>query len=393
MKRTYRIHPADYAIGDSERLYERMAAKGWVLEKRGTALSRFRREAPQRLRYRIELAQPEFLEGADLPEEQRELYEDCGWHLAAHCGVTYVFCAQEDGDAPPELYTDPRGQVQMLRSLRRTYRWGWLWAFLLVALLFFMVWVTNDGDFPRAVQDFAAQWRLSWTAGTSIVLLYLVLLAEIFYSGIYGWARTAALTRRLQRGLPIDRSDHRAGRIAHGAVRGALGLAIAVLAVLSVAQYAGTKTYEMPAEADGPYLTIADLGHEGTRTEMLTGVSPAKVEVTRSLLATVYNTHECVETADGDTIWIYQDVYCLDSPEQARALLPALMETATFGRPESFEPVWVEGLDEAYWDGMDSVAQKGSLAYSITVNYYSTADGEAYDVLRALGAADFSAWQ
>lgn len=111
MKRTYRIHPADYAIGDSERLYERMAAKGWVLEKRGITLSRFRREAPQRLRYRIELAQPEFLEGADLPEEQRELYEDCGWHLAAHCGVTYVFCAQEDGDAPPELYTDPRGQV------------------------------------------------------------------------------------------------------------------------------------------------------------------------------------------------------------------------------------------------------------------------------------------
>ena len=45
MKRTYRIHPADYAIGDSERLYERMAAKGWVLEKRGITLSRFRREA------------------------------------------------------------------------------------------------------------------------------------------------------------------------------------------------------------------------------------------------------------------------------------------------------------------------------------------------------------
>lgn len=307
--------------------------------------------------------------------------------------MTYVFCAQEDGDAPPELYTDPRGQVQMLRSLRRSYRWSWLWAFLLVGLLFFMVWATNDGDFPRALQDFAAQWRLSWTMGTSIVLLYLALLAEIFYNGIYGWARTEALTRRLQKGLPIDRSDHRAGRIAHGAVRGALGLAIAVLAVLSVAQYAGTKTYEMPAEADGPYLTIADLGHEGTRTEMLEGVDPATVEVTRSLAATVYNTHECVETADGDTIWIYQDVYCMDSPEQARALLPALMETATFGRPESFEPVWIEGLDEAYWDGMDSVAQKGSLAYSITVNYYSTADGEAYDVLRALGAADFSAWQ
>ena len=393
MKRTYRIHPADYAIGDSERLYERMAARGWILEKRGATLSRFRRAAPQALRYRIELAQPEFLEGADLPEEQRQLYEDCGWHLAAHCGVTYVFCAQKDGDAPPELYADPRGQAQTVRALRKNYRYSWLWAFALLAFLFFTVWVTNDGDFPRAVQDFAAQWQLAYVVGTSIELLYLVLLAWILYGAIYGWARTEALTRRLQKGLPIDRGDHRAGRAANGAVRIALGLAVLVLAALSVAQYAGTKTYEMPARADGPYLTIADLGHEGERTEMLTGVDPATVEVTRSLLAAVYNTHECVETKDGDTIWIYQDVYCLDSPAQAQALLPALMETATFGRPESFEPVWVDGLEEAYWDGMDSVAQKGNLAYSITVNYYSTGDDEAYDVLRALGAADFSAWQ
>ena len=394
MKRTYRIHPADYAIGDCERLYERMAARGWILEKRGATLSRFRREAPQRLRYRIEFAQPEFLgEGSELPEEQRELYEDCGWHLVARCGVTYVFCAEADGDAPPELYTDPRGQVQMLRYLRRNYRWGWLWAFLLVAFLFFMVWVTNDGSFPRAVQNFAAQWRLSWVVGTSILLLYLAVLAEILYNGIYGAACAAALTRRLRKGLPIDRSDHRVRRILHGAVRGVLGAFIAGMAVLSLVQYLGIQKYDMPAEADGPYLTIADLGYEGTRTEMLPDVNPASVEVNHSLVATIYSTHECVETDEGNTVWIYQDVYCMRSPEEARALLPALMDTATFSGSEDFEPVWIEGLDEAYWHGMDSVAQKGNLAYSITVNYYSRGDDKAYDVLRALGQADFSHWE
>ena len=70
----YRFHPGDYAVGENEAFYAVQAAKGWRLEKRGAHLSRFRKEAPQALTYRIEYSAPAFLEEQDLPAAQVELY-------------------------------------------------------------------------------------------------------------------------------------------------------------------------------------------------------------------------------------------------------------------------------------------------------------------------------
>ena len=54
MKRRYRRHYDDYAIGENEKLYSDMAARGWFLEKRGAWFSRFRRGEPAAMRYRVE---------------------------------------------------------------------------------------------------------------------------------------------------------------------------------------------------------------------------------------------------------------------------------------------------------------------------------------------------
>ena len=54
MKRCYRFHPGEYAIGENEQFYGRMAQRGWLLDKRGAYLSRFRKGEPQQRKYRIE---------------------------------------------------------------------------------------------------------------------------------------------------------------------------------------------------------------------------------------------------------------------------------------------------------------------------------------------------
>ena len=41
MRRKYAIHPMDYAIGENEKFYSDMAARGWFLRKRGVRFSRF----------------------------------------------------------------------------------------------------------------------------------------------------------------------------------------------------------------------------------------------------------------------------------------------------------------------------------------------------------------
>ena len=56
MKRRYRRHFDDYAIGENEKLYSDMAARGWFLEKRGSYFSRFGSGKPADMRYRIEVS-------------------------------------------------------------------------------------------------------------------------------------------------------------------------------------------------------------------------------------------------------------------------------------------------------------------------------------------------
>ena len=42
MNRTYAIHYGDYAVGENEALYARMARRGWQLKKRGVIFENFR---------------------------------------------------------------------------------------------------------------------------------------------------------------------------------------------------------------------------------------------------------------------------------------------------------------------------------------------------------------
>ena len=123
MNKRWRFHFGEYDVAANETLYADMAAKGWMLEKRGAHLSRFTRAEPEKLRFRIEYA----ASAEDgLPEEQLQLYEDCGWKSVCGFGILHVFSAPECSDIP-ELHTDPELQAPIMRRLRRRkhtlYRW------------------------------------------------------------------------------------------------------------------------------------------------------------------------------------------------------------------------------------------------------------------------------
>ena len=113
----YGWHPAEYEIGENEKYYGEMAAKGWRLTKRGQHLSRFEEDSPQKSRYRIEMSAPAFLdEDQALPDEQIALYEECGWKLVTSYRLLYVFVAKE-GDDMPEFYQQPEQQAATLKAL------------------------------------------------------------------------------------------------------------------------------------------------------------------------------------------------------------------------------------------------------------------------------------
>lgn len=100
----YRLAPCRYRIGASESYYAHMASQGYHLKKAGSVLDRFERGQPRELLYRVELCQERAF-----PQEQRELYEDCGWSYLTRCGVFHVFTA-DPRENPPEIHTDPKSR-------------------------------------------------------------------------------------------------------------------------------------------------------------------------------------------------------------------------------------------------------------------------------------------
>ena len=125
MKYRRKFHPSDYELGENEKFYSDMEAKGWRLVKRYGAFSKFKAVEPAAARYRIEVCSPGFLEQAVLSEGQLAVYEECGWEYVTDCGFLYIFRAPAGADAP-EFYNDPAQQAGTLKKLKRQAIWGWL---------------------------------------------------------------------------------------------------------------------------------------------------------------------------------------------------------------------------------------------------------------------------
>ncbi|SHI18150.1 Protein of unknown function [Sporobacter termitidis DSM 10068] len=385
MNRKYVIHPAEYAIGENEKLYADMAARGWLLENRGAYLSRFRKAAPEKLRYRLEPCSPDTPNGeTELPEDQRALYEECGWRYVTGRVWIHVFSAPERSDIP-ELHTDPRQQAATLKGLRRQYYFSWIPAILFLLLYFSLRMVIIRSSVESAFAGLATAFKLTWFTHTASISLFAFAAFWSLYAALRGAVCIARLRRRLKRGAPIDHAPTKR-HLPHRILSGILLACCAAGVVLSVVQWAQNEKYDMPYETGGPYLLLKDLGWNGERTQVFYSDTSSYVKTRRSLLAGQWYTYECVSTNDrnGGYVWMYQDIYELPSERLAAAIVPMLMNEAVFARSNyGFKRVDVPGLDIAYIGYMEYIAVKGNTAYFIK---YSD-QGTQADVLARLAEA------
>lgn len=360
----YAFHPEEYEVGQNEKYYADMARKGWFLKKRGAYLSRFEKGQPENVKYRIEFSVCSPLEGGPgLPEDQIALYEECGWTYVTSVGYVNVFCAPENSDAP-EFYTDPKQQAFTLKALRRSYRFSWI-PIVLVLLMYFIIGASISGSLEETLRDWDTEIRIAWVRATQVSLLWAVLLLQVIYQLGRGAVCTALLYRKLKRGQPIDHSPSRRP-VFHRAVQYTLRGLICVLLLLTVLLFVGMEEYAMPEQADGPYLTLADLGVQAERGTDILGNS-STVQTARSLAAEQWDAREFAQDALGKDVWMYQDVYRMHTPAQALRFARVLMEDSTFARSaQSFKSLSIEGLDAAWCAALESVAVRGSTVWYIT---------------------------
>ena len=364
MNRRYRRHYDDYAIGENEKLYSDMAARGWLLEKRGSYFSRFVRGEPADMRYRIEVSAPRFLEETALPEEQVAVYEDCGWEYVTSCGLIHVFASPAGSDAP-EFYADPAQQAATLKALRRNYVWAWVPVTLMLLFNFTMA-AAMSGGAGKLLSKWGAECRLGWVAATALFLFAGALVVWAFYMFVHAAWRMGRRYRRMKKGLPLDHSP-RGRMLPHRIVSGVLLGVVAVFGLLTLWQWESRETRDLPAESDGPYILLSDLRVQGERSTLFYDDRTSRITVERSLLATHYDVFEVV--GEGGDAWMYQDVYRLSPRVDRERFVRGLMGDSTFARgAESYRAVEIAGLEGAWISGdLECVAVKGDLAAYVTV--------------------------
>lgn len=365
-KRKYRLHYGDYAPEENERLYMDMSKKGWRLTKRGAFFSRFERAEPEDLLYRIEFSAPDAFEDVSLPEEQIAVYEDCGLHLVTRRGLVHVFCARKDSGIG-ELYTEPRQQAATLRTLRKNTILTLIRCILFLLLYLLLFFWAGGGE--SSIAEWGAKLRREWIDDTAFWLGFCLILSEGVLSSGYAVYRTIRLYWTLKHGRPLRRraKKHWLKR----SVCGLLGVCSAVSFLFAAIQFSGTRRYDMPETADGPYLLIADLGIDGKRTANYQD-TVSNVEVSRSLLAVHWETYEYIQTSDGDR-WLYNSVYELDNEQTAASLTKDLMYATFAENPSAWTAVSIVGLDEAYTDGtgLEYLARKGTRVWRLIYGGWS----------------------
>ena len=358
MKRVkYKFHPETYELGENEKFYSDMEAKGWRLVKRGGYLSKFVPVEPSRARYRVEVSAPGFLEEANMSEAQLAVFADCGWEYVTDRGLLYIFRAPE-GSSAPEFYDDPAQQAETLKKLKRDAVWGWVPTVAVWAVWLFIYLTLNGAG------KFAASFRRSLAELTPLFLLAGALLLQACYSRLRNALLITRTYRRMKRGVPLDHSPNRRRRV-HRAVNGTLWSLVLLSALLLAVQLAATRSGDLPEETADPYLLLADLGAAGERTSFIGRDS--SVTYSPGLLADYWDMREYLDDPSGMGPALYQDVYRLRFPAMADWLAEALMNTASLSRQENFQPMEAPGLD-AVWVSHrhELVAVKGRLAAHIT---------------------------
>lgn len=87
-----------------------MASQGWHLQRIGMMVT-FQKGTPREMRYRCEVANPEYQD-----DERKEIYRAAGWEHMGHHGSIQVYRAPLDA-AIPEIHTEPITQALTFRHL------------------------------------------------------------------------------------------------------------------------------------------------------------------------------------------------------------------------------------------------------------------------------------
>lgn len=235
-----------WAIGRNESWLSDMASQGLYLKKFGRQFAYFEKDEPKQVKYRIDILNEE-------PSgEQLEIYDHCGWNLAANNGKFYFFSSSEILKFT-ELHTDSAEQSYTLTDLDKQLKKNLIVVFIAILLLISMIfgiYFIDSTPFLNMIKGFFIQQML-----LVAVELY------VLYSVIRNYTAIHTLKKSLSEGKPINHNENwRKARLLNGVI-GGFFISIALMTIfIPIIDMAKNEVYALPeSNTNLPIVRLADI--------------------------------------------------------------------------------------------------------------------------------------
>ncbi|MEN1761055.1 DUF2812 domain-containing protein [Anoxynatronum sibiricum] len=173
---------------------EEMAAKGWMLERVGRVVAKFRAIEPRRLKFYVDVFKDE---GPLTPantkesEEYRSLCQASGWTFITSQDYLQYFYSEDDDSVP--IQTD---EVLEQKIVETTLFKGEI---LNTSLILIVGIVALAMHFP------VRHHHLLSFAGVAVTVLFPILFGALLASTVYSVTRVFKARKNIKRGLPLDK--------------------------------------------------------------------------------------------------------------------------------------------------------------------------------------------
>ena len=366
MKKKYYFHPSSYSLSEIEEFYEKKAENGLLLEKRGNYLSRFRKEEPKNLSYRVEVIDYDKLKEHKIPEEQVAIYEECGWtHVCGHRHIQ-IFSADKNTN-PPELYYQPEDQIESIKILRKTD----LIAFISLLASWSLMFLANlrafgGSDFGDFMKNMGSSYFKLLINQPPLAILFILILFNGIGNYIFGIASSQYYISRLKKGIPLRKIKPLAKKV-KPLKNGATIVVLIGLLLMSAPEILTYEKREDPSEAAGPYVTLSDFDVSKAPPGEYSILGEDYYRKKNTIWGEIIKTRESSNQFYKDITFI-QEVYEIKNDKLRRMLVEVLKNESFYSLyQEDCVEMGVAGLDEVYVkNSFDMVVVKDDFVFHIT---------------------------
>jgi len=179
---------------------EKMAAKGWLLERIANYGWIYRRIEPKKIRFAVSYYPKASEYDPEFPEDQQTFHDFCahtGWKLVCTTFQMQVFCNENEDPIPIE--TDPALEVETIHaSMMKSFFWGHMLLLLLSVIFGGMFLLSIFGNFIFTLAD-----PMKVFTGFCCLLLFVLSVTEL--TAYFCWHRKAVAAA--EQGFFLDTPD------------------------------------------------------------------------------------------------------------------------------------------------------------------------------------------